>query len=76
VSGGILTIASAQDLLSATPTEGAELGELVHALVAMLALELSSLDVEGLVVKLPVDATMPMALVLQERATNALKYRA
>lgn len=72
VSGRILAIALAQDLLSATATEGADLGELVHALVATLATEPSCLDVEGPAVKLPVDATTPMALVLHELATNAL----
>jgi two-component sensor histidine kinase len=76
VSGRILAIASAQDLLSATATSGADLAELVAALVGTLAPKPSKLQVEGAPTILPAQITTPMALILHELATNALKYGA
>ena len=76
VSGRILAIASAQDLLSTTATEGAELQELVQKLASSLAPSPSRMRVEGRPFRLPVDSTTAMALILHELATNALKYGA
>jgi len=76
VTGRIMAIAAAQDLLSATASEGAELPELVAALVTTLAPEPSRLKVEGPAMRLPADTTTPFALILHELATNALKYGA
>jgi two-component sensor histidine kinase len=76
VSGRILAIASAQDLLSATATSGADLRELVTALVGTLAPKPSRLEVAGPPTTLPLQVTTPMALILHELATNALKYGA
>jgi two-component sensor histidine kinase len=76
VSGRILAIASAQDLLSTTATEGAELKELVHKLVSSLAPSPSRIRVEGEAFRLQADTTTPLALILHELATNALKYGA
>ncbi|MBK5197900.1 MAG: sensor histidine kinase [Methyloceanibacter sp.] len=76
VTGRIMAIAAAQDLLTATASEGADLRELVAALVTTLAPEPSRLKVEGPAIHLPADATTPFALVLHELATNALKYGA
>ena len=76
VSGRILAIASAQDLLSTTATEGAEMKEIVGKLASSLAPTPSRIRVEGEPFRLPVDATTPFALILHELATNALKYGA
>jgi len=73
VSGRILAIASAQDLLSTTATQGADLRELVEKLVTSLA---TRIRIEGDSVRLPTDTTTPFALILHELATNALKYGA
>jgi two-component sensor histidine kinase len=76
VSGRILAIASAQDWLSATATEGGALDDLVRELVQSLAPSPSRMRIEGNPIRLPVDSTTPMALILHELATNALKYGA
>jgi two-component sensor histidine kinase len=76
VSGRLLAIASAQDLLSTTATEGADVKELVEKLAASLAPSPSKIKVEGQALRLPVATTTPFALILHELATNALKYGA
>ncbi len=76
VTGRIMAIAAAQDLLAATGSEGADLRELVASLVTPLAPEPTRLKIEGTEARLPGDATTPFALVLHELATNALKYGA
>jgi two-component sensor histidine kinase len=76
VSGRLLAIASAQDLLSTTATEGADLTELVEKLASSLAPSLSRIRVEGQSLRLTVNTTTPFALILHELATNALKYGA
>jgi two-component sensor histidine kinase len=76
VSGRIMAIAAAQDVLGAAATEGADLGELVRALVASLAPHASRLKVSGPRTRLPAEATTPFALILHELGTNALKYGA
>lgn len=52
ISGRLLTIASAQDLLSATVSSGAQVDELVDALVATLAPDPSRLRADGTAVTL------------------------
>jgi two-component system CheB/CheR fusion protein len=75
-SGRLLAIASAQDLLSTTATEGADLKELVEKLASSLAPSSSKIKVEGQPLRLPINTTTPFALILHELATNALKYGA
>jgi two-component sensor histidine kinase len=75
-SGRLLAIASAQDLLSTTATEGADLTELVEKLASSLAPSPSKIKVEGQRLRLTPDTTTPFALILHELATNALKYGA
>lgn len=74
VSGRIMAIAAAQDLLAAASTEGADLNQLVRALVVTLAPDPSRLKVDGPQVRLPADAATPFALILHELGTNAIKY--
>jgi two-component system, chemotaxis family, CheB/CheR fusion protein len=76
VSGRLLAIASAQDLLSTTASEGADLKELVEKLASSLAPSPSKIRVEGQSVRLTVNTTTPFALIIHELATNALKYGA
>ena len=73
MTGRIMAIASAQDLLAGTGSDGADLRELVAFLVTPLAPDPS---VDGPETQLPGDATTPFALILHELATNALKYGA
>jgi len=73
VTGRIMAIASAQDLLTGTGSDGADLRELVAFLVTPLAPDPS---VDGPETQLPGDATTPFALILHELATNARKYGA
>ena len=75
-SGRLLAIAAAQDLLSTTVTEGADLKELVEKLASSLAPSPSRIKVEGHSLRLTVNTTTPFALILHELATNALKYGA
>jgi two-component sensor histidine kinase len=60
-SGRLLAIASAQDLLSTTATEGADLTELVEKLASSLAPSPSRIRVEGHSVRLTVNTT-PLSL--------------
>ena len=76
VSGRIMAVAAAQDLLSAAAKEGADLHELVTALVKTLAPHESRLKISGRPARLPADSTTPFALILHELATNGLKYGA
>jgi PAS domain S-box-containing protein len=76
ISGRLQAVASAQDLLSATGGEGSDLGMLVDAVVKPLSPGTDRLKVIGPQVLLPVEATMPFALILHELATNAVKYGA
>ncbi len=76
VSGRLMAIAAAQDLLTATAADGADLRALTEALVTTLAPHPSRLAIDGSPTQLPADAATPFALVLHELATNALKYGA
>jgi PAS domain S-box-containing protein len=76
IVGRIQAVASAQDLLSATGDEGSDLQTLVDAVVKPLSPDASRLEIIGPQVLLPVEATMPFALILHELATNAVKYGA
>ena len=76
VSGRIHAVASAQELLSVTSSSGADLTELIEALVRTVTPEPSRLQVSGTSVRLPPEATTPFALILHELGTNAIKYGA
>ena len=76
VSGRIHAVASAQELLSVTSSSGADLIELIEALVRTVTPEPSRLQVSGTSVRLPPEATTPFALILHELGTNAIKYGA
>ena len=76
VSGRLMAIAAAQDLLTATAEDGADLHALTVALVTTLAPNPSRLKIDGPPTRLPADSATPFALVLHELATNALKYGA
>jgi PAS domain S-box-containing protein len=76
IVGRIQAVGSAQDLLSATGAEGSDLRILVEAIVKPLSPDASRLEIAGPPVLLPVEATMPFALILHELATNAVKYGA
>lgn len=76
IVGRIQAVAAAQDLLNATGNEGSDLRTLVDAIVKPLSPDASRLEIIGPHVLLPVEATMPLALILHELATNAVKYGA
>jgi two-component sensor histidine kinase len=76
ISGRLMAIAAAQDLLTATPQDGADLHALASALVTTLAPHPSRFEIDGPPTQLPADTATPFALVLHELATNALKYGA
>ena len=75
-TGRIFAVASAQELLSVTSAQGADLVELVDALVRTVAPDPDRLRVAGASFRLEAQATTPFALILHELATNALKYGA
>jgi two-component sensor histidine kinase len=68
----IQAVASAQDLLSATGDEGSDLRTLVDAVVKPLSPDASRLEVIGPQVLLPVEATMPFAMILHELLTSSV----
>ena len=76
VSGRIHAVAAAQDLLSVTSSEGADLAGLIEALVRTVVPDPARLRVSGRSVRLPPQVTTPFALILHELSTNALKYGA
>lgn len=76
IVGRIQAVGSAQDLLSATGAEGSDLRTLVDVVVKPLSPDASRLEILGPPVLLPVEATMPFAMILHELATNAVKYGA
>ncbi len=76
IAGRLNAVAAAQDLLSVTSDDGADVGELVTALVTPLAPKSEKLAVSGDPVRLPPDCTTPFGLILHELGTNALKYGA
>lgn len=76
IAGRIQAAASAQDLVDVTAEKGADLRALVEAVVRPLSPEASRLEMNGPSVFLPIEATMPFALILHELATNAVKHGA
>lgn len=76
VSGRVQAIAAAQDLLSATATDGSPVGSLVEAVVRPLAPDENRLRVSGADIALSAEQTTPFALLLHELATNATKHGA
>lgn len=76
IAGRIQAVASAQDLLSATGEKGSDLRTLIEAVVTPLSPDATRLEIAGPQLSLPIEATMPFALILHELATNAVKYGA
>lgn len=76
ISGRIGSLAAAQELLSATASDGADLNSLLVSLVHPLAPTPDRLRISGPSVRLRAEDSTPLALVLHELATNALKYGA
>lgn len=71
VSGRIMALAAAQDLLSLSASKGADLDQLIAALVTPMAPAAQRLVVTGPRVTLPIESTTPFAQILHELATNA-----
>lgn len=76
-SGRLHSLAAAQDILTANDWRGAELGALARG---QLSFYLESFPgrmiIEGSPINLPADHAVPIGLILNELATNALKHGA
>jgi PAS domain S-box-containing protein len=76
-SGRLNSLAAAQDVLTANDWKGAELGALArHQLAAYISNEDHRVELMGPEVNLPADYAAPFGLILNELATNAIKYGA
>ena len=76
VGGRLKAIAAAQDFLGGPSQAGADLQDLFTTIVEPLAPAASQLRRQGGKAILPVSATTPFALILNELATNCLKHGA
>ena len=76
-SGRLHSLAAAQDILSANDWRGAELGALAHRQLAFYSEGAPGrLRISGPELNLPADYAAPFGLILNELATNAVKYGA
>jgi PAS domain S-box-containing protein len=76
-SGRLHSLSAAQDVLSANDWRGAELSALAHRQLAFyLESAPGQMRITGPVINLPADYAAPFGLILNELATNAVKYGA
>ena len=74
-SGRLHSLAAAQDVLTATDWKFAELGALARHQLSTIALtEGERLSISGPPVYLAAEHSVPLALIFNELATNAIKY--
>jgi|GEM_PF-345825 len=76
-SGRLHSLASAQDMLTASDWRGVELGALLrHQLAAYAMHDDTRLVISGPQVNLPPEYAVPFSLIFNELATNAVKFGA
>jgi len=73
----LLALSEAHDLLVQTDWKGAKIGSLVYRLLATYAASSEGrITIDGPELLLPPDVATPLAMVVEELATNAAKYGA
>jgi PAS domain S-box-containing protein len=72
----LMSLSRAHDLLARTAWRGAPLRDIVSAVLEPFSAHGGRLEVHGEAVDLPANATIALALMLNELATNAAKYGA
>ena len=77
IAARLVALGKAQDLLISRHLEEAEVGELVHGVLeAHCASAPERVRIRGALIRLNAQATLSLALILHELATNAVKYGA
>jgi two-component sensor histidine kinase len=74
IIGRIQAIATAQDYISITSDKGSDLRTLTEAIIGPMCPDAARLQIRGPSVTLAPSATTSFALILNELATNAVKY--
>jgi PAS domain S-box-containing protein len=75
-SGRLQALASAHDLLMQTHSKGIGLSELTTNILAPFRSRNGRIKASGSHIMLPVDAVVPLAMILHELTTNAVKHGA